>query len=233
MQATSCSPLRGDFRLGDVEALARSYIGTLSGSGTREQFEDDQPDPPAGVVQRTVAAGQGELAGVTMLFTADADNSAVTRVEVEILNLILRQRFTERVREELSATYSPFVRVQHLDRPDLIIETFIQVSADPDRLQEVSQALLTDMADLIANGPTDDQLVIAKEQLIREYELVSNEFWVQQMLFYLERPDQDPLDVIVRIDRAADVTVGDIRSLARSVLPGDHYIEIRLVPVGF
>ena len=223
----------GDFRLGDVEALARSYIGTLPGSGTREQFEDDQPDPPAGVVQRTVAAGQGELAGVTMLFTADADNSAVTRVEVEILNLILRQRFTERVREELSATYSPFVRVQHLDRPDLIIETFIQVSADPDRLQEVSQALLTDMADLIANGPTDDQLVIAKEQLIREYELVSNEFWVQQMLFYLERPDQDPLDVIVRIDRAADVTVGDIRSLARSVLPGDHYIEIRLVPVGF
>ncbi|MBT8197506.1 MAG: insulinase family protein, partial [Acidimicrobiia bacterium] len=181
-------------------------------------------------VSATVVAGTGELGGVTFLFAEDIPADPITGLEAAVLSQVLNQRLTQRIREELSATYSPFASVDLLGEPDQMIEVYIDVSADPTGLDAVSEAVLADLADLRDNGPTDDELAIAREQLIREYELVSNEYWVDTMLFYLANPDEDPNDEFRRIARVASVTRQDVRDLARVVLPGDNYIEVRLVP---
>lgn len=220
----------GDVDDDTFEDLVARYIGTIPGGGTPETWIDVQPDPPPGVVTATVEAGTGELGGVTFLFTEEVATGPVVALEAAVLGQVLNQRLTERIREELSATYSPFAAVDVLTEPDELIEVFIEVSADPAGLAAVSAEVLADLDDLRRNGPSADELAIAQEQLVRQYELVSNEFWVDTMLFYLANPDEDPADVFRRIRRVEAVTADDVRDLARLVLPPDHYIEIRLVP---
>ncbi len=220
----------GDFSPARMEDLARRYLGTLPGTGVIETWADHQPSPPDGIVRQEVRAGQGELAAVALLFGVETPIGPQQRVEVRLLESIVTQRLTERIREQLSATYSPLVSVEAADEPDELIEVYIQVSADPGRLDEVSAAVLADLADLRADGPTADQLAIAKEQVLRSYELVSNEFWIETWLFYAERPGEDVEELFERFDRVEATGIGDIRDLVGEVAPGDRYVEVRLLP---
>jgi zinc protease len=154
------------------------------------------------------------------------------RITAQVLDQILRQRLTERLREELGATYSPLVQVQLVEDPDPSIEVLFQVSTDPEGLEAVAAALFADLADLRAEGPTADELAIAQEQLVRNYELFSNEQLLQDLAFLLLHPGVDPGDLLVRIDRARSVTAGDVEELAAALLADDRYIEVRLVPAG-
>ena len=51
-------------------------------------------------------------------------------------------------------------------------------------------------------------------------------------MFYAAHPEEGFFEIVSRVDRVPEVTKADIRSLARRVLPADHYIDIRLVPIG-
>ncbi len=224
--------LAGDFEPAAAEDLARRYLGTLPGGPGSESFVDTQPEGPDGVTETRVEAGRGELAAVAVLYENDLGLDPALRLQAELLELILQQRLTEVIREELSASYSPFATVEVLEEPDQAIQVFISVSADPGRLGEVSAAALGEIADIRANGPTADELAIAQEQYIRDIELVSNQFWVDTLLFYATG-DEDPAELGRRRTRIEEVTVDDMRSLAVRVLPADRYIEVRLVPIGF
>ncbi len=223
----------GDFDSDVVRDLSRSYLGTLPGAGEPEVSAAVRPDPPPGIVERVVEAGQGELAAVLFSWTTALDLDPETRLEADLLELIMQQRLTETIREELSVTYSPGINVETEDEPRQAIDVVVQVSGDPERLGEVSAAVLTVAEDIRVNGPTADELAIAQEQLVRNMELVSNNFWIETLLFYELHPGEDPRDVVRRFDRVDNVTIGDIAALAARVLPADRYIEVRLVPEGF
>ncbi len=223
----------GDFDEDEVEELARRYIGSIPGPGDAEAFVNVRPDPPDGVIERVVATGTGELGGVTFLFSTQMPLDADTRIEIDLLDLVLQQRLTERIREELSASYSPFARVQLVEEPEKSVELRIQISGDPEGLDDVVAQTLAELADIRANGPTADELAIAAEQLLRDYELVSNEQLAAAIVFSAEHPEENLSEVIARIDRTFDPTQEDLRDLAAKLLPGDDYILVKLVPEGF
>ncbi|MFQ5554135.1 MAG: M16 family metallopeptidase [Acidimicrobiia bacterium] len=223
----------GDFDLAEMAGLAGSYLGTLPGGGDAESFADIQPDPPPGIVERVVEAGSGELAGVTHLWSSELDLDPVTRLRVELLELLVQQRLTETIRERLSVTYSPILMLEAFDEPVPSVDATIEVSADPERLDQVADAVLGVIADIRAGGPTADELAIAKEQLIRNLELVSNEELITTLLFYAQHPEADINDEFRRFDRIQATTIADLEALARIVFPAGRYIEARLVPEGF
>ncbi len=147
-----------------------------------------------------------------------------------LLELVAESRLRNRLREALAATYSPFVSVEFFDRPANLIETYISIGGDPDRLEEISSETEQVLVDIRSSGPTADELATAQEQLTREYELVSNPFWVETMLFYAEYPNEDPADVFRRISIVADTTSDDLLEIATIAWPPGQYIEVLLVP---
>jgi len=217
----------------NTEDLAARYLGTLApGGGGAERAFDIRPDPPSDIVTRTVRSGSG-LGGVNWLFSNPISRDLRTRVEADLLELILRQRLTERIREELAATYSPAVSLQIFEGPDVTAELSITISGDPEGLDEVAAEVLADLADLRDSGPTADQLAIAQEQLSRNYELFSNEGLATDLADIIADPDVETfMDLLVQIDRVPDVSVLDIAALARTLLPGGKHIEVRLIPEG-
>ena len=104
------------------------------------------------------------------------------------------------------------------DHPLELIEVIVEVSGDPDGLQRIADALEADLADLAGNGPTADELAIAQEQTVRNYELIGNQFWLDVMTLYVLNPDLDPQDVADRIPDTMALTRSDVRDLAAALL---------------
>ena len=220
----------GDFDPAELEELARRYLGTLPSVSESEPFTSGRPSPPAGVVARTVEAGEGQLGAVTFVFTSEEVVSNETENQLAVLESVLNQRLTGLLREELSATYSPSVstaiELEGIDE----VEVALQVTGDPDELDIIRDAFLADLASLRQDGPTADELAIAIRQVTSDLEFVTNPFWVETMLRYLLSPNSDPEDLISRIEDTEAVTARQIRDLSRRLLPADRYIQVKLIP---
>jgi zinc protease len=222
--------LVGDFSLREGERLAASYLGTLPASGRDDGYVDRQPEPPPGTVQRIVRAGEDDQAAVTFLLTGEHRAAAEDRVYVRLLELVATTRLRDRLREALAATYAPIVTVSIADDPDALIETFIQISGSPDRLDEISQETLMVLADLASRGPTEAELGTARQQVLREFELISNELWVEALLSVARRPTESAVDLFERSEVAAAATPADVQRIARIALPEGRHIEVRQLP---
>jgi hypothetical protein len=135
-----------------------------------------------------------------------------------------------RIREKLSASYSPFASIDMQLEPDPYIESYIEVSGDPDRLDEIAAEVLADLADLRKNGPTTKELETAHEQLFREYELVNNPFLLERAIFFDEHDGRSLDELWQRYDIVYTITKTDIRSMARIAFPVGSFIEIKLIP---
>ncbi|MCB2224924.1 MAG: insulinase family protein [Actinobacteria bacterium] len=222
----------GDVDPVEVLALARTYLGTLPSSGGGEAYADVRPERPAGVEQRVVEAGTGEFGEVLLLWDVALPLDGTTRVQAGLLDLVIRQRLTERIREQLSATYSPATSVRVVEDPVPSLELSITISADPADLDRVAAEVLADLADLVADGPTATQVSTAQEQRLRDLELTSNEQLVDLVTFYLLRPGEDTEDIFVEADRVAAATAADLQALAAMLVDPADYIRIDLVPEG-
>jgi len=65
--------LSGDFDRDEVVRLARTYLGTLPGSGRVEDPGFVEPPPPEGIVAMAVDGGTGEQARLALYFSERAD----------------------------------------------------------------------------------------------------------------------------------------------------------------
>jgi len=216
---------------GDVIVdLANRYIGTLPGSPGHEGFIDHQP-LPRGEQIFTVEAGQDDQGLVQFTFTNFvSEQDAFSDVVADLLELIGNNRLRDRIRERLSASYSPFMIVDMQLEPDPYVETYISVSGDPDRLDEIAAEVLADVADLRTAGPTPGQLQTAQEQLLREYELINNPFLLERLIFFEEHEGRELSEIVARYDIVPTVTVADIAALAALAFPVGSYIEVKLIP---
>ena len=185
---------------------------------------------PDGVIYEVVGSGDGELGAILYQFTQQLELTSEVRLAVPLLESIVNQRLTALLREELGATYSPFVAMSLQDEPLELVDVIVEVSGDPDGLQRIADALEADLADLAANGPTADELAIAQEQTVRNYELIGNQFWLDVMTLYVLNPDLDPQDVADRIPDTMALTRSDVRELAAALLTVNDFIRVDLVP---
>jgi zinc protease len=225
--------LVGDFDPAAAEDLAARYLGTLTGGTRGEGFTDARPEAPAEVVTKTVEAGTGERGALVLLFSTEQKISPYDRAYLDILEAVVGGRLMTHIREELSASYSPSVAFEVVDQPHSGVEVTIRVDGDPARLDEVLEAVLADLAGLAADGPTDDELAIAREQVLSDYEMFNDHLIAEALLASVYGSGETLLDLITRIERALAATGGDIRSAARQVFPLEAYIVVRLVPIGF
>lgn len=221
--------LAGDFDPDVAEGLVADYLGTLP-SGDRETSRDVRPDIPEGVVEKVAEAGTGSLGGLTMLFSTELPLTPETRGELALLEQVLQLRLTETLREELSATYSPIVSFSLRSDPRESVEIRIEVSGDPEELDDTRSAILAELRDLGRRGPTSDEFSIAQEQLRREFELFSNQYLRDTLLFYALHPSEEASDVFYRADITDAATIEQVRALTLNVLSLDQYIEVALVP---
>ena len=222
--------IAGDFDPAEMEVLVAQYLGTLPSLEDADVFVDLQPPPPLGVVRRDVRVGQDPQGEATVLITADFESDLRTDIELAVLDNVLSTRLRDRLREALGATYSPVSAIAADEAPDALIETFIQVSGDPARLDEIVSEVEAVLDDLRSGSLSTAELNTAREQVRRDFELVSNSFWIEQMLYAATHPGVTMLTGIERINTAASVSLERLNTLIGEIWPADQYIVVTLGP---
>jgi zinc protease len=225
--------LVGDFQVAEAEDLVRRYIGTLPAAPNREDQTNVRPASPVGVIEEVVEAGTGVRGGIAYLFSTPLALDPDVRVAAAILEAIIQDRLTTKIREELSASYSPSVRIAVVEDPEDLVDIIIRVDGDPENLGLVAEAVLETLGNLAIDGPTDEEFAVGREQVLRNYELINNASLAEAIIFSAFNPGELYSEIIGRIDRVAAMEIDAVRTLAGQVITLDDYIELRLVPVGF
>lgn len=221
--------LSGDL---DVEAtieLAARYLGTLPSTGATETAVAVVPPPPAGIEQRTVLAGTGDTASLSVLYTTPAADSGGEAILARLLTTVLSNRLVAALREELGATYSPNASVSIAAGPAPEATVSISISGAPTDMTAIAVALQENLDDLRANGPTAAEFLAAVAAATDSYNFISDSQIVSMLERWLVHPNTFS-EYQNEPSRIADLSEADLRDFAKQVLPADHYIEITQLP---
>ncbi len=221
--------LVGAFDMDEAEDLARRYLGTLP-TGREETFADVEAAAPPGVIDETIAAGSDEQGSVLVSLTGAVASSLEVDITNRVLQNILDSRLRDRIREELGATYSPITAIFSYDQPDAATESYIEISGEPERLDEIATEVLAVIADLRTTGPTEEEMDTAHEQLGDELALFGDDELAFMLVAYAQRPELDFGEIYGRDILARNTTAAQIQAHAAAIWPDGQYILIRQVP---
>jgi zinc protease len=166
-----------------------------------------------------------------MSFTNPFEPSQKDRLTARLLELIVNSRLRNRIREDLSATYSIRAGIDLQRDPDPFAEAFVSVTGDPEDLERISEEVIDDLDDLARNGPTEAQFATALEQLRTELDLLGNPVIADALLTNYLYPDQPVSELRTRYQLIDELTATDARDLARIAFNPAQRIEVRLVPL--
>lgn len=221
----------GEFDSDEIIDLAQRYIGTLP-AGAADSWEDHAPDPPEGVVTRSVGAGTSDSgAGVTMLFSLATEVDDRTAAAVLVLQTAINSRLFESVREELGASYNGGrVFINDTDTPDAYLEALVTIDGDPDRVDEIHQRVLDELADLARNGLDQDEFERATSVVLGDLEFINNGELINQLLSHVLAAPSDRRTLIGRYQAATGLTRREVADLARQLFDIDQRIEVFRTP---
>jgi zinc protease len=221
----------GDFDVDELIDLASSYLGTLPGTSTVEQPIDVSPEPPTSIESTAVSAGTGDTASLSMLFTGAVpaiDPALVAHADV--VSALVQARLTDVIREGVGDTYSPYALSYPTTDPEPVVETYVNVSGAPGRIEEIAGLVTTELADLAATGPTEAEFQNAYAEVEEQYNFVDNGQFLQALIDDALDPSRPVTDYIDHFFAISDVTTDSIREYVAAYMPVDAYVQVTVVP---
>lgn len=108
----------------------------------------------------------------------------------------------------------------------------MSVSTGPDLVDSVSSAVLAELDELRAVGPTEAEHAAASETVFQQLQLFNNPQINDEVLSVLVDPEGNPaLRLFLDQDRlVATIGPDDVKTYLKAWTPVDRYIEIQTVP---
>ncbi len=224
----------GDYDVDEAVELARAYVGSLPATDTADPLSFDEPPPPPGVVVTEAEAGQGDTANVSFLFTSSASSARRDDVLARVVREVIGNRLSDFIREELGDSYSPFAAVDLGGGETPAVETYITVSTAPDLADDVSAAVLEQLALLRTDGPSAQEFANASATVAEQLDFINNAQINSEVLAVLVDPaGNESFDefttqpVLIRT-----ITADDVQAAIGEWTSSTEYIEVRVMPVG-
>jgi zinc protease len=216
----------------EVLPLVETYLGSLPDLSREESWVDVGVKPPTGVVEKRVRKGVEPQSQTRIVFTGPFDYTRENRLGIRILTSVLDTRLREVIREEMSGTYGVGVGRTYEPFPEPRYSISVTFGADPDRVEELVEAVFSEIRRLQDEGPSPQEVHSATEQerRSRETNLQENSWWAAQLSFSYQY-DMDPR-LLLDDSLLAGVTVHSVQRDARLWLRLDNYVRVSLFPEG-
>lgn len=225
------------FIVGNIEEelakeMATKYIGSLSDSPRVEEWTDHKVRMPKGRTEKKIKVPlQTEKANVNVLIRKDMGYSAVSNLELSILNAILRLRYTEEVREKEGGTYGVSVRASSGHYPyerKLVRMTF---DADPEKADHLKSIIFREVEKIVKEGPTQVDLdkVVLNLKKERAQAKEHNSYWMNTLYnLYNHGYNSDAKE---NFDNILDsVTTQQIQKFAKQFYTDADIVDVMFLP---
>jgi zinc protease len=222
----------GNLEVEELSTLAQTYLGSLPTSGRVESWKDLGIRLPEGELSLDVKKGIADQSQVILIFHGpaeyDPESRHTLRSMVDVLNIKLR----ESLREELGGVYSVSAQPAVFERPVESYQISVNFTCDPDRLDELVDAVFEQIEILKQDGATEDEMGKIKEQQRRnrETQKESNSFWVSEISFHYTHEDEDLLDILKYEEMIEAIDGSDIQKAANLYFDKNRFIKAVLNP---
>ena len=234
----------GNIDLDTVRPLVERYLGGLPSINRVETWRDLGDRPPSGVIEETVRKGLEPQAQTRVFFTGSLDyGDRSQRLGIAAMTAVLRSRLREVLREELGGTYSVTVGSTFSWRPEGQYRLSITFGSDPERADELLDAVYGEIERLKGSPPTEAEVNDVREAQRRTWETnqESNSWWLNVLdgryRYLLDQSDgRYPsgdllLATLSTYGPALDaLTPAGIRELARRYFDLDNRVRVTLLP---
>ncbi|MBI1403873.1 MAG: insulinase family protein [Porphyrobacter sp.] len=228
--------LVGDFDPEAAIAAVGRTLGTLPARPARTEEETGvkpvafSRDPAVVVLEHAGAKDQGVLA-----VSWPTDDGADLRDDLtrDLLAAVMGLRLTEKLREELGATYSPAAFSYSQLRYDGFGHLTAYTTVPPEAMDSTAEAIRAIAAEL-AEKPIDADLIERARNPIREgFKRADSQNGSWTGLVSMAQSDPTLLDRRrARMGILDAITAADLQDAARRYLSGTEPVEIRVVPQG-
>ncbi|MDE6112591.1 MAG: insulinase family protein, partial [Bacteroidales bacterium] len=226
--------LVGSFQIDDsLLSLLETYLGSLPAQAEERHWRDISTPMPTAKTEFELEMGADEQSMVGLVFTMPYNWDLPTRQSLSFFSDLMEIKLLEKIREEMGGVYSPAVRIELERYPKTEASFIILFGCDPQRTDEITEAVLEQIRLLIKEGPTETDLNKVKETHKRSFEknLGSNEFWLSMMMQadYIGT-DLDGLDKDIQFQRIENLKAKTIQKTLKKYLNPAVYVRGVLKP---
>lgn len=222
--------LVGNIDESTIIPLLEKYVGGLPATDKREDYIDRTAEFAKGKVENTFHMGLAEKAKVGIATRLPFEYSDRNEMAVEILSGIVDIKLTEVIREKLSGTYGTYFSLSATNFPQPFANMYIQMGCEPERVDELTNAIWAEIDKIIQNGPEQIDLDKVKEQMTRDYEvrMKNNSAWTSGIVS--EIVWNEPFYSLEEYKQLVNsFTVADIQQIAR-YMNHDEFVRCVLMP---
>jgi zinc protease len=224
----------GNFNIdNDFLSLLETYLGSLPVQ-PRSGMWKDVSVPLPGKTDEKLVMGMEDKGMVGISFGIENfDWDSDERLALSFFKEIISIKLIETIREKLGGVYSPQVQINFDKYPKtegLLIVTF---GCDPNRADELTNAVFDEMNKILKEGPTAEDLDKVQKLHIRNFETSQqeNSFWMST----LQNVDYTGYDlnnatVEVQTTRAMGITANTLQQTASKYIDMNKYVRLVLVP---
>ncbi len=222
----------GAFDVDQLIALSQTYLGTLPVTEREETWQNIGVQSPQGTVVKTVYMGQEPQSRVSIVFNGPSAYSREANYHMESLEMFLDILLFEKLREELGGVYGAGVNGSLSFRPDEDYSFTISFRCDPERAEELTDAVFESIKDIQQNGIDQDYVTRVQEQQRqdRTVSMEENGFWLGALRSsYYSDSMTTPNDILRYNELVSSLTASDLQEAAKMWLT-DRYVRVTLYP---
>lgn len=222
----------GAFDPDTLTTLAQTYLGTLPATDREETWQDVNMQTPEGAVVKTVYKGEEPQSRVNITFNGSYEASRTASYHMESLEMLLDIVLFEELREERGGVYGASVYATPQRRPRETYRFSISFGCDPERVEELTNAVFETIEEIKENGISEDYVARVQEQQrqARTVSLEENRFWLTALRnAYYADSISEPLDILDYSELVDSLTAEDLQKAVMEWLT-DRYVQVTLFP---
>jgi len=221
----------GNFTKEEISPLILKYLASLPTTNRKENWVDEGVSTPAGIINKKVMRGLEPKSSTRIVFNGKFDYARQNRYEMNAMMKILNIRLREVLREDLGGVYGVGVWASMSKYPTPEYSLSIRFGCDPERVQELTDAVMHEIKALMTQAPDQSNVDKVKESQRRSHEtsMKNNSYWLNSLAVYY-RENRDLSD-FMKFDELVDgFTAEAAQSAAARYFDLENMIQITLYP---
>ncbi len=207
-----------------------TYLGGINAKKIVEKYDDDKVRKPIGKVKNYFNQDMKvKKASNYILYNAKIPYNLQSRLALNTIGSILNIRYLESIREKEGGSYGVGVRGSINNTPIDEAVIMMQFDTDPEKQEKLMGIIHSEVEEIVANGPREDDLKKVKENLLKKYEedLRENAWWQSAIVLYY----QDKINLVDDYKATVETLTPElIKTTLKKITDQGNVIEVVMKP---
>jgi len=221
----------GNFAADSLKYMVQTYLAGLPDLKRHENWKDRTYRYPHGVISKKVYKGIEPKSRTEIVITGPFQWNRKERYICGSMMQMLQIKLRERLREDLSGTYSISAGSSFDHYPLERYQLSFSFGCDPRRTDELTAEIFTQIDSLKNFAMKESYLEKIKEIELREYEtdLKKNDFWISNLeyKYFNQEPVEDILDYP---EMVRQLSMKEVQTAGQKFLDVNNFIKVVLLP---